>query len=245
MLRLRWLTTGALCALLVVWAGVAPATTVTPPDLSLTVENGVEGSTMTGAQLNPVMMDPNGLLWNYSGAGSYGGIMDFDWDIDVVVDPVVTGTIRVTNLTSISQAFVLSVTLPIAPVAAPRFMSGSTSAQLAADPNALATLSTTAPSPFYSALADLIVVRTLIPDPASVSTTFPNIGLLGPQVFANEPLAAAANSFIGIQLRFTLTPGDTATAIGQFQVVPEPSSFLLGVCGLTALVGLRRKSGWR
>jgi hypothetical protein len=260
MLRLRWLSTGALCALLVVWAGVASATTMTAPDLSLTVANGVGGSSMSGGQLNPVMTDPNGQLWNYSGSGSYYSpgpnsvpIMYFDWDIDVVVDPVVTGTINLTNLTSVTQTFVLSVTLPISPVPGPRFMSGSASGQVAADSaTPLATLSTDGTNPFYSAFVwfgpnpgDKVLARTLLNHPSSVSTTFPNIGTLGPQVFANEPLAAAANNFIGLELHFTLTPGDTATAIGQFQVVPEPSSFLLGAFGLTALVGLRRRSGWR
>jgi hypothetical protein len=245
MLRLRRIATGAVCAVVVVCSNVALAATVTAPDLSLSVQNGVGGTTMVGSQLNPIPMDADGKLWNYQGFGTWGGVFDFDWDIDVVVDPVVTGTISVTNLTTVTQSFILSVTLPIAPVPAPRFMSGSASGQLAADPNALATLSTDGSNPFYSALADMVVVRTLLDDPSSVSTTFPNIGTLGPQVFANEPLAAPANSFIGIELHFTLTPGDTVTAIGQFQVVPEPSSFLLGVAGVAALVGFRRRSGWR
>jgi hypothetical protein len=50
-------------------------------------------------------------------------------------------------------------------------------------------------------------------------------------------------SSIGIQLRFMLSPGDTAAILSRFDVVPvpEPSTLLLSALGLVAIV----RVGWR
>jgi hypothetical protein len=54
--------------------------------------------------------------------------------------------------------------------------------------------------------------------------------------------AIPVTSSIGIQLRFTLTPGDTASILSRFDVViPEPATMTLGAVAALIAVALGRR----
>ena len=102
----------------------------------------------------------------------------------------------------------------------------------------------------YTALIDGAPVQTLYADPQAFSAggaffsgNIPNVAFGTP--IPSQPGPAVAAS-IGIQYRFNLTAGDSASFTSNFvvQVVPEPAAgalFALGLGGL-ALVSRRRLS---
>jgi hypothetical protein len=162
-------------------------------------------------------------------------------------DPFVLNNFLVTNNLGVPQLFTVFVGLPTT-VAAPNTISGNVRTSVIDGGNDGASISTLAGSgaALYQARVDSTTVASLQSDPfilaapaglsASASATF------GPTV-SNVPGLFS----IGIQLQFTLTPGDTAAILSRFDIVPgtggglpEPTTLALG--GLMALIagGFRR-----
>jgi hypothetical protein len=95
----------------------------------------------------------------------------------------------------------------------------------------------------YQAIVDgSTVVQTLLNDPqsytsatpfGSVSTGFVNYGPTN--------LGLAATSTIGITIKFTLSPGDTASFTSVFNLVPEPGTLVMLATGLAGMAHLGRR----
>jgi hypothetical protein len=181
------------------------------------------------------------------GGASFGDLTIDNWSMNVDEDPVVTGTTAVTNNSLVSQTFTLIFTLAVAPPVVPSSLIGGSIAGTVTDNTGDgATLSTAAGDFFYSARIDGATVATLYGDPSSAVAGAPfgsgNLAALSFGAPIPSQAGPAANTDIGIRLKFTLTPGDSASFTSNFVVVPipEPSVALLLGLGLGAL-GLSRR----
>jgi hypothetical protein len=170
------------------------------------------------------------------------------WDMTVDPDPFVTSNFSVLNSTASTQTYTVVVTLPIVPIPGATLMGGSMQGGITSN-SSPGTLATSSPTAMYTALIDGVPVATLYPDPTSVSAgAFLSANLAAAAFGTPIPSAPgpAALTSIGIQLTFTLTPGDQASFTSVFVVepVPEPTTLglvSLGLAGL-ALLGRRRSA---
>jgi len=157
-------------------------------------------------------------------------------------DPFVLNNVLITNTTATTQIFTITVGLPTT-FPGPNLISGNVRTDVIDGGGAAgATLSTVSGTPVYSAQIDFATVATLQNDPFSI--TAPTGGSAGAAAtFGPSVNASAVTSNIGIQLRFMLSAGDTASVLSRFDVVPvpEPSTLLLCAIGLVAIV----RVGWR
>ena len=178
------------------------------------------------------------------------------WTLNLDPDPFVFANTVIQNTTGTTQTFFLNVVLPISPVVGPPLViSGSVQGGVTdtggvggppGAPGNGALLSSAAPTAIYSAAIDSLVVQTLLNDPSSVSAgAFGSNSFIPSPSFLNVVLpgnTAATN--IAIFLRFNLSAGDSATFTSVFNVIPEPSTAVLGGLGLLGLLaaGRRRKA---
>jgi hypothetical protein len=167
-----------------------------------------------------------------------------DWDSQFNNDPFVTNNFNVTNNSLVTLIFDVIVTQPVVVTGPQTAMSGSVGITLT-NTTGTAVL-TDASVDVYQALIDGVVVRTLLPEPYSLSCPsafctatdsddfgiFPTPPEIGPQ----------ANTDIAIRIRFALSPGDSAgiTSVFNIEAVPEPSPGVLLTLGLLGIAIARR-----
>jgi hypothetical protein len=158
-------------------------------------------------------------------------------------DPFVLNNILVSNTTTIPQIFSVTVGLPTS-FAAPNFISGNVRTSVIDGGADGATLATTAPTSVYQAQIDFATVATLQDNPFSVVAPAGGSNTAS-ATFGPSASAIPVASNIGIQLRFSLTPGDTASILSRFDVeaVPEPATAVLVAVGLagTACIAARAR----
>jgi hypothetical protein len=164
----------------------------------------------------------------FGGAGSIT-IQELEYD----PDPLIYHNILVNNPTGSDQTYDLTISLPTT-FAAPNVIRGSIDTSLIGPD---ATVSALLGSSVYTALIDGSGVRTLQDYPFSLTT--PQDAVSASESFGPEGNGTAVTSSIGIRLNFTLSPGDTATIISDFEVTPEPGTLVL--LGLGALLAFRRR----
>jgi hypothetical protein len=213
--------------------------------------NGSGGGVFTGVQLGcaDVVGTPTA---NCLGAGAQvggsEGISLDSWNLFLDEDPVVSGTVAVTNTGLVTQQFTLIFTLPISPaIPGGTVIGGSIQGGVTDNNGNGATLSTATGSAFYTALIDAVAVQTLYTHLSSVtagsflSNNLPNVAFGTPIPSQAGP---AALSTIGIKLDFLLTPGDSASFTSVFVVqpaiVPVPAAAWLFGSAL-GLVGVIRR----
>ncbi len=164
-------------------------------------------------------------------------------------DPFVLNNFLVTNNLNVPQVFSVFVGLPAA-LAAPNTISGNVRTSVIDGGTDGASITSVIGQPIYQAQVDFASVATLQNDPfsviagpgdsASASATF------GPTL-SNVPV----NTTIGVQLRFTLSAGDTASILSRFDVIPggpngglpEPTTLTLGAIVAVLGMGLRGHRG--
>jgi len=181
--------------------------------------------------------------WNYQVDGTYnqhGYEMSVHFLLDP--DPTINGNIVITNTTTITQPYTLTVTLPVAPGFNPSQLNGSVGLTTTSDSTA-GTVATIAPDALYTALIDGNPVHTLMNNPFSLPAPAFDSAVATDRFGIPSPIAGGAvNSTIGISLRFSVTPGDQAGITSQFTAnpVPEPSSLMVLALGGLALVRRRK-----
>jgi hypothetical protein len=173
------------------------------------------------------------------------GITLNTWNMNLDADPVIGGTVGVTNSLGTTQHYTLIFSLPVAPVPFASITGGNISgsfSSLTADGVTVASFPGTS---MYTATIDGSPWQTLYPHPQSFFAAgfgggnIPYVEFGGPIPSLPGP---AVLGTIGIILDFTLTSGDQASFTSNFVVVqgvPEPKLALLLVPALLAL-GLRR-----
>jgi hypothetical protein len=130
--------------------------------------------------------------------------------------------------------------------AAPNFIRGTITTSVIDGGVDGATLSNVADIPIYNAQIDGTTVRTMQSQPGNTFELIAPIAgsTAASESFGFEPNAVPVNvgGEIGIRLRFTLTPGDSAAILSRFDIsaVPEPASLYAFAVAL-AVVGIRRK----
>jgi hypothetical protein len=211
--------------------------------LSLTRDDGVTTpATWTMNQPDPGTGGPT-----YSNTYDvHNANWDFQWGVTGDPDPVVSSNLTITNNTAVTQTYISTVTLPIAPAITPSSLIGGSISGSVTDVNGNgATLATAAPDALYTALIDGVSVHTLYDNPSSFVVTPPFGSASVPSADFGSPIPSlpgpAANSSIAIQLKFTLTPGDSMALTSVFVVNPVPEPVGLGVFGLAAAGHLGRR----
>ena len=221
---------GPFCAALALFCAItggafqAFAGTITLP----TIEISIEGNPAPAWKYTPSAREYRGIT-GAGGGYELSGPQEFDilnnwahltietlqWD----PDPFVLNNILVTNTTSSTQIFSAFVSLPTS-FGAPNSISGNVRTNVIDGGDDGANVATVSPTALYQAQIDGFTVATLQNHPFSVSAP---IGGSNTAFASFGPLLSAipVSSSIGIQLRFSLTPGDTASFLSRFDVV-EP-----------------------
>ena len=192
-----------------------------------TIEISIEGNPTSTWKYSPSDGDYRGAT-DANGGYELIGTREFDilnnwahltiealqWD----PDPFVLNNILVTNTTTSTQIFSAFVGLPTT-FGAPNAISGNVRTDVIDGGADGATVATVGEA-LYQAQIDGITVATLQNDPFSViapgGSSDSSFASFGPSL-SSIPVS----SNIGIQLRFSLTPGDTASILSRFDVV-EP-----------------------
>ncbi len=210
---------------------------------------GLYISGMDAEDPGPIVWEPNGQM---SGEGQvhYAGTKVADhwiceFTIDAKADPWINSVLSITNTTPTTQTYTFTVTLPISPaLPAPTQHGGSMQGGLTNNPNPpnMPAVVATAGAPLYLGMIDGVGVLPIYPDPTSFtavqdysSTSIPAVNVLPPTL-----PSGAVTSTIGIQHKFTLTAGDSATFSSIFVVVPEPATLALLAMGGFAVARRRR-----
>lgn len=243
MRRLLWI--------LLVLPALLPVTASASHIVEMTV--GVVGDMTT---LDDVQLACSGTSCTLNGpvAGGSGTWMLTSTSLTINPDPSVLAITAVTNTSASTQTFVVNVTLPVAPAfGPPSLIQGSVSGSLTDTSSATgqgtvgsASLGAVSGGSVYVALIDGSGVRTLLDDPYSVAVAVANGStVIGPADFGipvRESSPVATTTDIGIELRFTLSPGDSASFTSVFDVVAVPEPGTAGLVGLgLLLLAVRRR----
>ena len=169
------------------------------------------------------------------------------WMLNLDPDPTVFANTVIRNMSGSTQTFFLNVVLPITvTLNSPLRITGSIQGGVTdTNGNASALVSSVAPTAIYSAAIDGTVVRTLLNHPSSlnVNAAFQGSSFVPSPGYSNELLVGTnATTNIAIFLRFSLSPGDSASFTSVFNVVPEPSTALLVGVGVLGLLAAARRA---
>jgi len=205
------------------------------PVLSLTVD-GMESSFTYPQDAASFQQVGQSDLWELAAPESYmvpDAVALTVQELQFATDPIVYNSILVQNITAAPQTYTFGVSL-LTSWAAPNSIRGSIDTSLLGTD---AQVSSVAGFSIYSAMIDFVTVRTLQDAPFALSTPQPAVS--SSDAFGYDLNNIAVNSSIGIELRFTLSPGDTVAIVSDFEVVdviPEPGTAALLLLGGSLLV---------
>jgi hypothetical protein len=247
------LTSLALAGAFIVTAAAAQAA----PTISLEIASvgPYDVYSLNDVETTPIAGTPE---FGLSGIG-YGTAFNCEWSITVNPDPSITSTFTLTNISPSTQTFIMTITLPIAAIGPTTVQGGYYGDPVAgtvytdSSRDGEVTLATVGVNPFYEALVNGVRSQALgsFSETASGSPTTPPtppmFGPITPDTWGTPIPSAAfgpASGNIRIRWEFSLTPGDSVSTKGFFQVeaVPEPTSLLLIGLGLAGLVVARKRA---
>lgn len=189
--------------------------------------------------------------WQY-----VGGLINEAWELDwtcVVNDRMqgiagsssvfVDAMINVTNTSATSQVFWVYMPLALGSAIGPQtLMSGSVSAALSASTSSGAFLSAAGTDPVFQAYIDTNplggVGQQWLPPYTLLAPAF---GAANDTISFSNALGPIAHNEIAIGLRFELSPGDSASVTGIFEIAPIPGPGGLAVLALAGVVGVSRR----
>ena len=215
-----------------------------PPDLNFSLQVNNE---------NPIPFFPNGTqtgptTWNFTGGyEGTGWAMPF-FNIDVNLDPIVNAFIAFQNNTAVTNTYTIIVSLPVAPIGPGSLMDGSVGGSVTdANGNGFAQVATSGGTPIFQGLID----NAPAPGAGLLFGYNATVGVsggtsaIGPASFGQPVpiLGPSVTSSIGLQLTFTLTPGDSVAMTAFFRVEPIPAPAGLALLSLAGLAGSRRRRG--
>lgn len=176
--------------------------------------------------------------WRYQG-GLENSAWNMSWDCVVNEDPFVDATINVTNTSAVVQTFWVYMPLAINPaIPGATNMSGSVSAVLSSNTFGGATLANNGVIPIYQGYIDGNVVATMW---NNYSLNAPAFGSANDNSQFGVVAGPGANNEIALRLQFTLSPGDSASVTGIFEIQAIPAPAGLAVLTLAGLFGTRRR----
>jgi hypothetical protein len=180
-------------------------------------------------------------LWRYVGQLS-NEMWSVDWNVLVDPDPLVDAQIVVTNNADVFQNFSLLMVLNVVPPLADGIARGSNSATVTNEFNLQegATLRPAGAGSIYRAFIDGgAPFMTLMDDPFSLETDpVPFDTNSATESFDNMP-SGPVNNTMAILLEFDLSPGDSASINGFFEIIPGPGG--LAIFALLGLGSSRRR----
>jgi subtilisin family serine protease len=147
-----------------------------------------------------------------------------------------------TNFSDTAEPFTIILSELLSGVTVDQYIATSvTVSVLDSNGDGSAFLSNSGSDSIFRALVDLTPVVDLLTDPTLLSCDIAGCietTTSGPVSGAFTPIMV--QDTISIRMRFVLGPGDTASGLARFEVVPEPATALLLVGGLAAMAARRR-----
>jgi hypothetical protein len=241
-IRVQRVLLGAIAAAAAIFLGPMQALAAPFPEGTVFSINGWNpGGDALGCTVNA----DNQFITNCSGSNatpSSGNFTVQSWNLTLDQDPTVLNFFALQNNLAVAQTFTITVIIPTAgSFGPPSVVNGSIGGSVTDTTGNGATLTNFGTNSIYTALVDGSPVQTLLDNPQSYTAGAFGTQTFGPAAFGPTVVGYGATSSIGIQVQFTLSPGDIASYTSVFTLIPEPGTLMLVAAGIAGLAHFGRR----
>jgi len=215
----QWLARLSAAALLAISTG-GQAATPPPPNFSMAVTAGSSVTSLNGSML--ALTTTDNTIYSTSGTRSLAGIWTYDWALSVKPDPVIAGIFSITNMSTATQSFNISLNLPVSVGFAPAQQSGSLGLTLT-DLNNDGQAQLTTQS--WTGLIDATPAMSLFATDPLICFGLSGTGCsatIAPVSSGPSIYAAGISNVMGINTFFNLGAGDKISFTTNYTVAPVP-----------------------